>query len=246
MKLMCYPLHDRPPEIQPGKPQRDWMDAFAARHPYRCLPLSMANSTGWDVLCPVGFTATWNGGKQASDLTIEPDYPMPGFSDLVRSHFTEGVLTLHTGYLFKTPPGWSIWVMGPPNHFKDGIAPLTGLVETDWLPFPFTMNWRFTRPCSVRFEKNEPFCFITLMQDKPLVEFDIVRRALNDDPDVRDQYSAWANKRNEFNKRLHLRDPEAIKQAWQRFYFKGEMPDESGPPPQTHVNKRRMKPVRQG
>ena len=78
------------------------------------------------------------------------------------------MLTFHPGYLFRTPPGWSMWAMGPPNHIKDGIQPLAGLVETDWLPFPFTMNWIFTRPGTVRFEKGEPFCFITLMQDKQL------------------------------------------------------------------------------
>ncbi len=48
-----------------------------------------------------------------------------------------------------------MWVGGPPNHIKDGIQPLTGLVETDWLPFPFTMNWMFTRKGSVRWERGQ-------------------------------------------------------------------------------------------
>ena len=33
------------------------------------------------------------------------------------------------------------------------LQPLAGVVETDWLPFPFTMNWLFTQPGRVRFEK---------------------------------------------------------------------------------------------
>jgi len=41
--------------------------------------------------------------------------------------------------------------MGPPNWPKDGVYPLSGLVETDWLPFPFTMNWQMTRAGSVSF-----------------------------------------------------------------------------------------------
>ena len=58
-----------------------------------------------------------------------------------------GVVTFHPGYLFRTPDGWSMHGhAAPPNHVKDGIQPLVGLVETDWLPFPFTMNWIFTRP----------------------------------------------------------------------------------------------------
>lgn len=83
-----------------------------------------------------------------------------------------GIVTFHTGHLFRTPPGWGVWVTGPPNWPKDGIAPLTGLVETDWLPFPFTMNWQMTRPGEVVFRKGEPFAFITLMEHKRLEAID--------------------------------------------------------------------------
>ena len=245
MELECYTTQEGPPpEIVPGRPQRAWMDAFTDRHAYRCLPLTMANSTGWEILCPTSFTAEWNGGIQTSDIRIWPDHPFPHFDDFVRSHFSHGVLTFHTGYLFKTPPGWSMWCMGPPNHIKDGIQPLMGLVETDWLPFPFTMNWKFTRPGRVRFIKGEPFCFITLMQDRQLEQVDVTRRALQSNEPLRQQYEAWREQRQDFNSKLFKRDPETVREAWQRFYFKGEVPNEAGPPPKAHVNKRRLKAPR--
>jgi Family of unknown function (DUF6065) len=244
LELECYATYTRPPEIVPGRPQRGWMDSFHDRHPYRCLPLSMANSTGWEILCPMGFTAEWNGGVYTQDITIWPDHPHADFHEFVKSHFSHGVLTFHTGYLFKTPPGWSMWVMGAPNHIKDGVQALSGLVETDWLPFPFTMNWKFTRPGRIRFEKGEPFCFITLAQDKPLESFEVSRKVLESDEDLRDQYMAWHKQREGFNARLAKGDPTTVKEAWQRFYFKGEMPEAAGPAPKTHVNKRRLKPPR--
>lgn len=74
---------------------------------------------------------------------------------------------------------------------KDGIQPLAGLVETDWLPFPFTMNWIFTRPGKVRFEKGEPFCFITLTKDRELDEIQPVIRSMTSNPELRDQYDMW-------------------------------------------------------
>jgi hypothetical protein len=222
------------------------MEHFMDRHPYRCLPLSMANTSGWEMLCPVGFTVTWNGGLLASDITIRPDHPFPGFEDFVKSHFSHGVLTFHPGYLFRTPPGWSMWCMGSPNHIKDGIQPLSGLVETDWLPFPFTMNWLFTRPGSIKFAKGEPFCFITLVEDKELPKFDVVQKSLDSDTDMRAQYDAWYRLRAQFNSRIHKGDPEAIKEAWQRLYFRGELPEETGEAPAEHVNKRRLKPKRIG
>ncbi len=246
LELECFPTAQRPPEIVPGRPQRAWMDRFDQRHPYRCLPLTMANTTGWELLCPMAFTAEWNGGTNQRDITFKSDYPHPDFDDFIKSHFSGGVLTFHPGYLFRTPNRWSMWVSGPPNHIKDGIQPLTALVETDWLPFPFTMNWIFTRPGRIRFEKKEPFCFMTLMQDKQLEAFDVVQRSLEGNKALKDQYDAWTGRREEFNKGLRNRDPETIREAWQRFYFKGEMPDETGPSPAEHVNKRRLKALRLG
>ncbi len=244
LDLECYPVQERPPELVPGRPDRDWMDAFANRHPYRCLPLTMANTTGWEILCPVGFTAEWNGGPEQSDIILTPERPFPHFQHFVQSHFSRGVVTMHTGYMFRTPPGWAMWAMGAPNHVKDGIQPLCGLIETDWLPFPFTMNWTFTRPGKIRFAKGEPFCFITLVEHRKLDKFEPVLKSLNSDPVLKGQYDAWQTKRSEFNKALARRDPATIKEAWQRFYFKGELPDETGPAPVDHVNKRRLKTLR--
>ena len=106
------------------------------------------------------------------------------------------------------------------------------------------MNWHFTRPGAVRFERGEPFCFITLVQDKPIETFDVVQRSLESEPELRAQYEAWGTRRNEFNKRLAKGDAETVKEAWQRFYFRGEMPDNVGPAPKAHVNKRRLKAPR--
>jgi hypothetical protein len=244
MELECFSTMARPPEMVPGRPQRAWMEAVADRHPYRCLPMTMANTTGWELLCPVAFTAEWTGGVHQRDITVRPDRPFGEMEEYVKSHFAYGVLTFHTGYLFRTPPGWSMWVMGPPNHIKDGVQPLAGLVETDWLPFPFTMNWLFTRPGRVRFEKGEPFCFLTLAQDKQLEQVDVTRRPLESDEALNDQYLAWHEQRTLFNAKLLKRDPQTMKEAWQRFYFKGELPEAAGAAPKDHVNKRRLKSPR--
>ena len=243
MELLCYPMGSRPPEIVPGRAQRRWMDAFSNRHPYRCLPLTMANTTGWEILSPWDVTIEWTGGRTQNDITFHFDRPVPDQDHFIASHFAGGVVTFHPGYLFRTPPGWAVWTSGPPNHVKDGIQPLTGLVETDWLPFPFTMNWIFTRPGRVRFEKGEPFCFITLLQDHTLHEIQPVVRSLDRNPELRHQYDVWEKHRTEFNQKIFRGDPEATKEAWQRYYFKGEFPEE-GPAPVDHVNKRRLKPIK--
>jgi hypothetical protein len=246
MDLECYPTTGRPPEITPGRPQRAWMDKFAERHPYRCLPLTMANTTGWEILCPMGFTAEWNGKPGVEDIKLTPDRPHPDFHEFVQSHFSGGVITFQPGYLFRTAQGWDMWAGGPPNLPKDGVYPLTGLVETDWLPFPFTMNWIFTRPGKVRFEKGEPFCFLTLQPHNAMEKVQPIQRSLYSNTELRDQYDVWTRERSTFNDKIARQDPEAVREAWQRYYFKGEMPDEVGPAPKQHVNKRRLKSVRLG
>jgi hypothetical protein len=214
MELEAYAITARPPELVPGRPDRNWMDVFAQRHPYRCLPLTMANTTGWELLCPMGFTAEWDGGKGVEAIKLWPDRPHPDFHEFVTSHFSHGVVTFHTGYLFRSKPGWDMWTGGPPNLPKDGIYPLQGVVETDWLPFPFTMNWVFTRKGSVRWEKGEPFCFITLAQDRKLEQFQVTQRPMESDADLRGQYDAWHRERSQFNKRIFNMEPEAVKEAW--------------------------------
>ena len=145
LELECYPMTARPPDLVPGRQSRNWMDAFISRHPYRCLPLNMANTTGWEILCPFGFSAEWNGGPRQEDIVITPDRPQHDLDHFVTSHFSRGVLTMHPQYLFRTPPGWGMTCSGSPNHVKDGIQPLVGLIETDWLPSTCFMECRSDR-----------------------------------------------------------------------------------------------------
>jgi hypothetical protein len=243
MKLTCYALDQAPAQLIPGRTDRDWMDDFDARHPYRCLPLVMANSTGWELLTPCSFTATWNGGPLASDIRFDPDDDFADLGRVVTSHFTRGVITFHTGYLFRTEPGWDMWCGGAPNHLKDAIQPLTGIVETDWLPFPFTMNWHFTRPGIVSFKRGEPFCFIMPVPHASVDQFEPVLKDLEDDPVLREEYLAWRDSRASFLENLDAQDPETMRQGWQRHYFKGHKPTD-GAPVETHINRRRLKSPR--
>ena len=240
MELQCFKMHDQVPELVPGKPERAWMDAFGTRFAYRCLPLLMANTTGWEILCPFDFTIEWNGGPEIEDVVIYPDDLYQSIGHFVTSHFSRGIVTFHTGYLFRTPPGWAIWTSGAPNHIKDGIAPLSGLVETDWLPFPFTMNWIMTRPGIVHFKKDEPFCFIHMLEHNKMDAVKPVMSSIHDDPELFAQFSAWSKSRADFNAKLRERDSETTKAGWQKHYFTGTMPENLGDAPDDHVNRRRL------
>lgn len=220
--LTAYRVGTPLPLVPAGSP-RAWMDETPNRYAYRCTPLSIANSSGWEVLAPESFIAVWDGGSSDSSIYVRTERgPTPSFAV---SHFGSGILTFHTGYLFRTSPGWAIWVRGAPNTAKDGIVPLDGLVEADWLPFTFTMNWRFTQPGEIYFDKDEPICFISLFPHAAIDNVQPKLADISDEPDLAKQHAIWADGRLAFNAGLKAGDPEAIAQGWQRLYLKGEQPD---------------------
>lgn len=156
--LTAYVIDGHELRIRPAPLERAWMDVTDQRFAYRCLPLNIANTHGWEILCTTAFSAIWDGRPGLDAIRIEAQ---SGAGAPAISHFGNGVLTFHVPCLFKTEPGVDLFATGPINRPKDGIAPLTGIIETDWSPYTFTMNWMFTRPQQrVSFEADEPFCHI--------------------------------------------------------------------------------------
>src|SRR5918911_1448982 len=139
MDLVCYLTDDRPVDIRPARNRREWMNRTPGSYAYRCLPLSIANAHGWEVRCPVTCEAEWNGGAHRDDVQVAfEDDSSTGNMNITRfaeSHFGSGILTFSVGVVIRTPPNYDLWVTGPPNEFKDGIQPLSGVVETYWMPF---------------------------------------------------------------------------------------------------------------
>lgn len=220
MDLTCYIHPSWNPLIRPASSRRDWMDATPESFAYRCLPLNIANAHGWEILNPNAFAARWNGGSDTNAVTIRMGGAKTDFAPV--SLFGSGVLTFHIEGLFRTPPGWNLWVGGSPNAPKDGVFPLTGVVETDWAPFTFTMNWRFTRPHQwVVFEKGEPICFFFPLQRTLLEGFEPRILPLDADPETAERFRLWSESRTAFHEKM-ASDPGARgADRWQKHYFQG-------------------------
>ncbi len=239
-KLECFRVGSIDIKLVPSSATREWMDIFPDRHAYRCLPLTIANSHGWDVLCPFKITIRWNGGPDAKDIEITT--PEKKYENLlghvVKSNFTRGIVTFHTGFLFRTSPGWNLLAGGMFNHPKPGAFPLTGIIETDWLPYPFTMNWQLTSTDSVTFEEGEPFCTIMPIPKNYLPDVTPEIYDIKDDPVLEYEQNMFRQERDKFMEKFHAKDPETLKQGWQRHYFVGRMPDHTKI--EGHINKLRL------
>jgi Family of unknown function (DUF6065) len=245
MDFLCYLHEGWHPLIRPAEPTRPWMDQTPEAFAYRCLPLNIANAHGWEILTPAGFEAYWRGDASTADVIVRSDAGMPSSSAPV-SLFGQGTFTIHVQGLFRTPPGWNLLAGGSPNSAKDGVAPLSGVIETDWAPYTFTMNWRFTRRNHwVRFEAGEPICFIQPAQRDALERMNPKFVPLSDNPDAARQFAAWSESRNSFQAKVAEKPPSAPTDQWQKRYYRGlDMDDKPGVP--DHQAKLRLKPFVQG
>ncbi|MDX2162196.1 MAG: DUF6065 family protein [bacterium] len=133
----------RPADVQRG---------FFQPHFYRCLPMSAANSLGWTLYNPYAFSVVWSGGDNRDDITIECDYP-----HWIKSWFGYGTFTIYPLFLVESSPGIDLWLRPVPNHYKLGVLPLEGIIETDWMKSGFTFSIKVMLPrMKVHYAKGEP------------------------------------------------------------------------------------------
>lgn len=227
MKVIAYPVAANVLPMRPATSTRDWMDVNPNKNPYRCLPLSMANSYGWEILSTAEFIAEWNGGMAPNDVRVT----LLSGNHPPSAHFGEGTITWHTGYLFKTEYPYGMYVTGAPNYPKPNMIPLSGIVETYWLPFTFTMNWRFTQPGSAKFNVGDVIAHIYPINVHLFDDVEAEIRSISDDPEFEEAYWHWNLSRGKF-----LKQKSRPGHVWQRNYFRGKHPH-TGEKEPTHRTK---------
>jgi hypothetical protein len=137
-------------QLRPSPAKRAWM----TEHPtsYQCLPMVVANQWGWQILCPTDVIVTWDGDPNLSGLHIDV---APQYLPAIKSQFGTGIVTFSPPWLFRTPPGWDLYSKGPSNRWKPNCVPLEGVIETWWLNYTFTINWKLEEPGTVFFARGE-------------------------------------------------------------------------------------------
>lgn len=223
--------------VEPASPKREWMDATPQKFAYRCLPLVMANQAGWVVRCPIGFKASWNGGTDLDTLKLEfgMDGPESAKKQIV-SNFGLGIITFRIPWIFRTAKGYGLWVRGPSNFWVDGLVPLEGLVETDWSPASFTMNWKIARRNSpVWFKKGDPVCHLTPFPLDLLEGVEPEFKKIDDNPQLKADFENFAQQRwNQIQSNAQTGGD-----MWMKDYMRGHMPD--GKPVNEHRTNMKLK-----
>ena len=240
LPLIAFTTADNVPQIAPAPIGRKWMSDINEGWPNRCLPLLIANQSGWEVRNPCGFTATWSGGPDRMALMIAPDRNQAD-QFLPVSHFGHGILTWHLPMLFRTPQGYNLLARGPANYPKDAVYALEGIVETDWSSSSFSMNWKVTRQyMPVRFEVGEPICLIVPQRRGELEEFVPELRPLSSDEGLQRKHEYFRRSRDELGYAQAVADTAGERIPWQGDYTRGKHADgEDGAP--DHQTRRRLR-----
>ena len=106
---------------------------------------------------------------------------------------------------------------------KDGIAPLEGIIETDWSESSFTMNWKMTRSHhEVVFEENEPIAMIAPVVRGELERYRPTIQSISANAELEAGYRAWSRSRDSFNADLKIQGSDAQKMRRQRHYTRGQ------------------------
>jgi hypothetical protein len=222
MKLIAYKTYDYGCQrLVPAARTREWMDKTPGSFAYHCLPLVMANSLGWFLINDVPCEMEWDGTDAVAGLKIWPTEPLTDKEKfmLPASHFGSGVVTFHAEFMFVTERRICLITKGPANYPKHGIQALEGVIETDWLPYPFTMNWKMTaKDTRVRFDRGEPIAQIVPWPLDLLDEVEPEIGLLQSNPELYAKYEDYRKKRGVFNEKFLI---EGGKKR-QKYYVRGE------------------------
>lgn len=127
-----------------GEIKRDWFNS----HFYYCLPINIGSQYGFIIKSCRDFEMYWNGSLDSSnDIVFNFLNDEEGEKrQIIKSGFSQGVVTIQNHFSLKTPLGVNIMTIQPPNMFLPGCVALTGVIETDQIRRDFTFNIKITVP----------------------------------------------------------------------------------------------------
>jgi hypothetical protein len=197
--------------VQPLPMKRSWMNEVVGTNAYQCVPMNIANQSGWVVLNPAEFCATWDGGPTNEHLQVH--YHEDPKINFAQSHLHNGTLTIVPDFIIRTPEGISTLVSGVPNYPIPRLTPLQAVIETDWLTFTFTYNFKFNIPGEVIFRKGDPlFTFMPIKRGE-IDQYSVTMKPISLDKDLHDEYLEYEKARNE---------SQGTDKGFQRFYSRGK------------------------
>lgn len=157
--LRIWRLHPRGVHVCPAeKTLRGDASTAAMRW---CGPFAHANAYGFWVFPPFDLDVVWHGGRSfehsLESLYTDEDASLIGrlqrpedsyrYTPRKKIEFSvtlESAVSIWTGCIFQTPPGWGLMIRDPININASAIFRVQeAILETDWLPYDIWVNLVF-------------------------------------------------------------------------------------------------------
>jgi hypothetical protein len=128
--------------IKQTRVKREWMDNTWDSHAYKCFPLNITNSIGYELSSPEDIVFAWDGIDDTS-----PDHinfiSGEKYCSTSRGNAT---LTFVTGIMFETDPKVSMFHMPVPNYFREEFQVFSTIISTSWYRQMFPSVIKLMKP----------------------------------------------------------------------------------------------------
>jgi hypothetical protein len=156
LKLRAWRVHPRGSRIVPAEPTLAGEARAAELAPGS--PVGRASGLGWWVFPPCDLDAAWLGGRSFERKMLSPygdedaavvaalgsTRPYDPPKKLAFGDDGDGVLSIWTGLIVQTPPGWALAVRAPANAATTPfLRVVEEVMETDRAPRELTIRLRF-------------------------------------------------------------------------------------------------------
>lgn len=182
--------------IEQTKVQRDWMDLTAARHAYKCFPVTLANSVGLSISFTEDIEFVWDG-----ILDSTPDHVkiIRAPEHVCTTGRANATVSFNCDFTFRTDESMSMISIVPPNFFIDGAVPFTSVISTSFHDETFPIAWRITRPNhNIVIPAGTPVATLIPLSLKGLseIEFNMYDKPYDPDEGKRndEKIAVWAEK----------------------------------------------------
>jgi len=174
-----------PPEIRQSRVRRDWMDETYKKHAYQCMPMSVANVLGWELVLTEDVVVQWGGGYSVPQI-LSGEKTADGFTQVYCS--IVGMVSFAMGWVIRTEENYSTWFSGSPNYVRGDAEALSATVPTFWWPDEVQMNWKINAiDVPVTFKAGEPFCFFNVYDNRVMTDVTVSVGNLWDDKELMEQ-----------------------------------------------------------
>jgi hypothetical protein len=215
VNIQVWRLHPRGCRVEPAEATLGGQAPEMARR--YCGPYIQANQAGFYLYSPIDADLTWCEGDRwdcqprgefwSDDELIEIERMNPNLEELrefiprtklflAGSHSEpRHTAQLWTGCIFRTPPGWALWLRSPVNRgYGYPFRVEEAILETSWLWQDIWLNLRFltagAAACLRR--ESEPIAQIVPVPIEALNGWKVKPRQFDpDDPEAREVFGWW-------------------------------------------------------